>query len=76
MHRFALRRLARMFVQDFNLAILEYLVETLGARMPSGAASISADSESMRALREEAERIKLDLNDEVHRRDWNPPPPP
>ena len=54
----------RLGGQDFNLVILEYLVETIGAKLgPS--VRITEDTEAMRALREEAERIKLDLNDEA-----------
>lgn len=54
----------RLGGQDFNLILLEHLVEVIGAKLgPS--VSITSDPEAMRALREEAERIKIDLNDEA-----------
>ena len=70
----------RLGGQDFNLVILEYLVDTIADKLASGkarsgggaaggksaqAAAIRSDLETMRALREEAERIKIDLNDEA-----------
>jgi len=55
----------RLGGQDFNLAILEYLIAAITSAMPAGAPKVTEDVEAMRALREEAERIKLDLNDEA-----------
>uniref|UniRef100_A0A7S2C2W0 Heat shock protein 70 n=1 Tax=Haptolina brevifila TaxID=156173 RepID=A0A7S2C2W0_9EUKA len=55
----------RLGGQDFNLVLLEHLVEVVGARMPDGSPPLTSDPEAMRALREEAERIKIELNDEA-----------
>jgi len=55
----------RLGGQDFNYVILEHLIERIGKAMPADAPRVTDDLEAMRALREEAERIKLDLNDEA-----------
>lgn len=58
----------RLGGQDFNLVILEHLVATVAKRLKLEGAAVSRitdDAEAMRALREEAERIKIDLNDEA-----------
>lgn len=52
----------RLGGQDFNLILLDALVGRVKARLPSHA--LEEDAESMRALREEAERVKVELNDE------------
>ena len=54
----------RLGGQDFNLVLLEHLVGMVSAKLGAGA-RVTADVEAMRALREEAERIKIDLNDEA-----------
>ena len=51
----------RLGGQDFNQYILEHLVKALSAKLGF---DVAQDSESMRALREEAERLKLEMNDE------------
>lgn len=65
----------RLGGQDFNLVLLEHLTalaadalppaHPLGGRAAGGARAIEADAEVMRGLREEAERIKIELNDEA-----------
>ena len=55
----------RLGGQDFNLVLLEYLIETIGAKLHGGTQVIRDDEEAMRVLREEAERIKIELNDEA-----------
>ena len=63
----------RLGGQDFNLVLLEHLVQAIAAKLGGKGAGgvaaaeekIRADTEAMRALREEAERIKIDLNDEA-----------
>lgn len=55
----------RLGGQDFNLVILEHLVSELTARLPDKSPPVADDAEAMRALREEAERIKIELNDEA-----------
>jgi len=52
----------RLGGQDFNLGIVDALVSRVGAKLPTK--DVAADTEAMRALREEAERIKIELNDE------------
>ena len=54
----------RLGGQDFNLVLLEHLIESVGSKL-GGTARVTEDAEAMRALREEAERIKIDLNDEA-----------
>ena len=59
--------------QDFNLILLEHLVTTIAAKLSSSSGasvarmtlSIKDNGEAMRALREEVERVKIDLNDEA-----------
>ena len=55
----------RLGGQDFNLVMLEHLVSTISAKLGGSSATIRKDAEAMRALREEAERIKIELNDEA-----------
>ena len=52
----------RLGGQDFNLNILDTLVGRVKAKLPAYA--LSEDMEAMRVLREESERIKIELNDE------------
>jgi molecular chaperone DnaK (HSP70) len=52
----------RLGGQDFNLALLQYLVREVQRRLPE--AVVEGDAEVMRVLREEAERVKVALNDE------------
>lgn len=52
----------RLGGQDFNLGVLDALVARVRAALPGYA--LEEDAEAMRALREEAERIKIELNDE------------
>ena len=54
----------RLGGQDFNLVLLEHLVEMVSKKLGAGV-RVTDDVEAMRALREEAERIKIDLNDEA-----------
>eukprot|EP00966_Prymnesium_polylepis_P232355 5373992-Prymnesium_polylepis.1 len=51
----------RLGGQDFNLGLLDALVGRVRAALPS--VDVEADVEAMRALREEAERVKIELND-------------
>lgn len=52
----------RLGGQDFNFVLLEHLVSTVSAKL---GVAVTDDAEAMRVLREEAERIKIDLNDEA-----------
>ena len=52
----------RLGGQDFNLALLQHLVREVQRRLPE--AEVEGDAEVMRVLREEAERVKVALNDE------------
>ena len=52
----------RLGGQDFNLHILDALVARASAKLPGK--DLRTDTEAMRVLREEAERVKIDLNDE------------
>ncbi len=58
----------RLGGQDFSAALVDVLVDSVAARLggdgDAAAARMRADSEAMRALREEAERLKIALNDE------------
>ena len=59
--------------QDFNLILLEHLLAAIAAKLSANSnasiaeltVTIRDDLDAMRALREEAERIKMDLNDEA-----------
>jgi molecular chaperone DnaK (HSP70) len=54
----------RLGGQDFNLVLLEHLITLVSDKLgPS--VRITDDADAMRALWEEAERIKIDLNDEA-----------
>jgi len=55
----------RLGGQDFNLVLLEHLIESIGAKVHGGVQAIRDDHEAMRVLREEAERVKIELNDEA-----------
>jgi len=52
----------RLGGQDFSAALLEWLVGALTARLPGR--DVRADADAMRHLREEAERLKIEMNDE------------
>ena len=52
----------RLGGQDFNLLLLDHLLRQLKQRLPK--LDVTADPEAMRALREEAERLKVEMNDE------------
>ena len=52
----------RLGGQDFNLLLLDHLLRQLKKRLPT--LDVTADPEAMRALREEAERLKVEMNDE------------
>ena len=52
----------RLGGQDFNLLLLDHLLRQLKKRLPK--LDVTADPEAMRALREEAERLKVEMNDE------------
>jgi len=52
----------RLGGQDFSAVLLEHLLGQLHARLPHLA--IRDDGDSMRVLREEAERLKIEMNDE------------
>ena len=59
--------------QDFNLILLEHLLAAIAAKLSANSnasiaeltVTIRDDLDAMRALREEAERIKINLNDEA-----------
>ena len=55
----------RLGGQDFNLIIFEHLIHRIENAMPAGSLNVTNDAEALRALREEAERVKLELNDEA-----------
>jgi len=52
----------RLGGQDFSATMLDLLIEKL--RQKLGSTAFTADGELMRALREEAERLKVEMNDE------------
>ena len=52
----------RLGGQDFNLGLLQHLEAEVRRKMP--AHDLDADTEGMRVLREEAERLKVAMNDE------------
>lgn len=55
----------RLGGQDFNLLLLEHFIATIAARLSVDSAVITGDAEAMRALREEAERVKIELNEDA-----------
>jgi len=52
----------RLGGQDFSSHMLQLLIRQIRAKLPE--IDIEADFEAMRALREEAERLKIEMNDE------------
>ncbi len=53
----------RLGGQDFNMLLLEYLIAQVSAQSPG--IRLSDNEEAMRILRDEVERVKVELNEEV-----------